>query len=145
MLKRDNIQIFANATVKFGVPRSARMSYTFFDNKDVDHFHFHKSQNASIITSLLVFVRVLLEKKTYESVHLPESFLHSSSISFSFSFCQFVVNTWSSGLFMVRKTEANSLTSVFPKVVLHLVLRQHPIFLLLLLSSPIPLPMEISQ
>lgn len=33
--KRDNIQIFANATIKYGVPKSAKMNYTFFESKDV--------------------------------------------------------------------------------------------------------------
>lgn len=35
MLKRDNIQIFANATVKFGVPHSSMLNYSFFESKDV--------------------------------------------------------------------------------------------------------------
>lgn len=33
--KRDNIQIFATATVKFGVPRSSMLNYSFFESKDV--------------------------------------------------------------------------------------------------------------
>lgn len=35
MLKRDNIQIFANATVKFGVPHSSMLNYSFFESKEV--------------------------------------------------------------------------------------------------------------
>lgn len=69
---------FANATVKYGVPRSAKLNYTFFENNNVGICFYYQIQNASIITSILVFVKVLLEKKSPEEIKLPDSFLHSS-------------------------------------------------------------------
>ena len=63
--KRDNIKLFADATYRYGVPKSALMSYTFFESKD----------EAMLITSLLVFVKVLIEKQGPEAILLPESFI----------------------------------------------------------------------
>lgn len=36
-------------------------------------------QEAMIITSLLVFVKVLIEKQGAEAIHLPESFIKTSN------------------------------------------------------------------
>ena len=37
--KRDNIQVFANATLRLGVPKSALISYSFFESKNVCFYH----------------------------------------------------------------------------------------------------------
>ena len=39
--KRDNIQMFANATLHFGVPKSAVMNYSFFESKNVAMWRVH--------------------------------------------------------------------------------------------------------
>ena len=79
--KRDNMKLFADATYRYGVPKSALMNYSYFESKNVRYmFAPSISQEAMIITSLLVFVKVLIEKQGAEAIHLPESFIKTSSV-----------------------------------------------------------------
>lgn len=78
--KRDNMKLFADATHHYGVPKSALMSYTYFESKNVTIMDMHlRNQEAMLITSLLVFVKVLIEKQGAEAIHLPESFIKTSN------------------------------------------------------------------